>query len=120
MSNNHRDIQTIDPHANRITVRMANADDTSSLRRLAELDSAERLRLPALIGELGGAPVAAHSMEDGRTVADPFRHTSEIVELLQARARSLHSDGGLRRQSGWRTTGLRAAPASSSRRTGVV
>jgi len=121
MSNILQDADTIGFESDRVTVRMAHAEDDACLRRIAELDSSERLDGPTLIAEVDGRPVAAHSTGDGRTVANPFVPTAAIVELLEARAESLRGGGGSGgRQRGWRTTGLRAAPASSSRRTGVV
>jgi hypothetical protein len=109
-------------HYAEIAIRMTTADDEPALLRLAELDSAAPLTGEALIASVDHVPVAAHALTEGRTIADPFRPTAEIVELLEARAANLRRLGSApaAAQSGWRTTGLRAAPASSSRRTGVV
>jgi hypothetical protein len=57
--------------------------------RLAELDSQRPLTGPALVGEIDGKPAAAISLADGRVVADPFRHTAQLVSLLRMRARAL-------------------------------
>jgi hypothetical protein len=70
-----------------ITIRPAVPADHSDLERLAALDSA---RLPSgnlLVAELDGELVAALNPATGFAIADPFRHTAEIVELLRVRAR---------------------------------
>jgi hypothetical protein len=59
--------------------------------RLAELDSQRPVTGPALVGEIDGRPAAAISLADGRVVADPFRPTADVVELLRLRT-SLHDD----------------------------
>jgi hypothetical protein len=73
-----------------IALRPAAPDEDADLRRLAELDSAEPLRTPALVAIVDGEPVAALSLADGRAVADPFLPTADVVALLRERA------GGLR------------------------
>jgi hypothetical protein len=68
-----------------VVIRAANGSDGAALHRLAALDSA---RVPAgelLVAETDGAVVAAHAPRSGATIADPFRHTAEVVELLQLR-----------------------------------
>ena len=69
-----------------ITIRPAYADDELTVRRLAALDSAPALRLPALLAEVDGDPRAAISLRDGRVVADPFEYTTELVVMLRVRA----------------------------------
>jgi len=72
-----------------VTLRFAYPDDVESLNRLAVTDSAEPPPLPALLAEVDGEPWAAVSLADGSAVADPFRPTAPVVELLRARARQL-------------------------------
>ena len=79
------------PHtANTITIRRATESDASALRRLAALDDtyAPDARTDVLIAETSGEPVAAIT-ECGRAIADPFRRTGELVELLRLRARQV-------------------------------
>jgi hypothetical protein len=74
-----------------VVIRAARGSDGADLRRLAELDSA---RVPAgdlLIAETGGAVVAAHSPASGATIADPFRRTADVVELLVMRGAMLRT-----------------------------
>lgn len=121
MSNNSESTWPGERPARTLTVRRATTSDAAAIRRLAELDSALRPQGASLIAELDGVAVAVYALDERRAVADPFRPTAAIVAALEARARELRGGGGLREgQSAWRTTGLRAAPASSSRRTGVV
>jgi hypothetical protein len=71
--------------AGTVIIRAALGSDSFAIRRLAELDSA---RVPAgdlLVAESDGALVAAHAPGTGATIADPFRHTAQVVELLHLR-----------------------------------
>lgn len=71
-----------------ITIRLATPDDESGLIRLAALDSAEAV--PAgrvLLAEVDGELHAALSLEDGSAIADPFRPTLHVLELLRTHAR---------------------------------
>jgi hypothetical protein len=79
-----------------LTIRAATPDDARTLRRLAELDSAPRLAGPALLAEIDGAAVAAVSLASGAVVADPFRHTADIVRMLRLRRYQLVRQGGRR------------------------
>ncbi len=102
------------PAGEAITIRPAYADDESALQRLAALDSADRVPVGALLlAEVGGEPVAALSRRDGAVIADPFRRTQEIVELLRARARSL-AVGGERIRPRWRPLRRAARRASAA------
>ena len=66
--------------------RMAVAEDAPNLRRLAALDSQSPLIGAVLMGEIDGVPAAAISLTSGRVVADPFRHTAELVATMRMRA----------------------------------
>lgn len=74
-----------------VTIRFAGAHDAGVLAALAQLDSADPLVLPALIAEVDGELRAALSLRDGAVIADPFRPTAALVELLRTRARQLAS-----------------------------
>ena len=65
------------------------ADDETTLKRLAQLDSQQPLTGGALIGTLHGEPVAAISLADGRVTADPFEPTERLVQVLRMRRRSI-------------------------------
>ena len=72
-----------------LTVRQATEADDETLAILAQLDEAAPLHGRALLAELDSRPVAALSLEDGRTVADPFVASAGAVSLLRLRAGQL-------------------------------
>jgi len=72
-----------------VTVRLAGAKDARALRRLSERDGRMVPRAHILVAEVGGALLAARSIEAGSSVADPFRHTAHLSELLALRATHL-------------------------------
>jgi len=76
-----------------ISIRLAAAADLPALRRVAERDS--RLLPPGdlLVAEAQGEVHAALSLQTGESIADPFRPTAAMVELLKLRARQ-SSRGG--------------------------
>jgi hypothetical protein len=98
-----------------VTVRVALPSDARAVARIADLDSSyEAPRAPLLVGERGGAIVAALSLRDGHLVANPFVPTADLVALLRLRARQLRrkrpdEDGWRRRASA--VLGLRRAEA---------
>jgi hypothetical protein len=69
-----------------VTIREAHAGDAEALQRVAQLDSAELPTGALLVGEVGAELRAAVAIDSGRTIADPFNPTSELVALLHARA----------------------------------
>ena len=66
-----------------ITIRQATSSDAFALRRLAALDDRAALHGDVLIAEQAGEIRAALSVEDDRTVANPFAPTATLVELLR-------------------------------------
>jgi hypothetical protein len=73
------------------TVRFAYPDDEPALRRLAALDSRSVPEGPLLVAEINGELWAAVTIADEPSpIADPFRHTSALVDLLEERARALN------------------------------
>ena len=77
-----------DPH-DAVTVRLARPSDVQLVARLAELEGRPPLIDPTLVAEVEGVVVAARSLHDGTSVADPFRRTAQLTELLALRARHL-------------------------------
>ncbi len=96
------------PHRH-LTVRVATADDTVDLARLAALECAEPLRGCVLVADIDGLSVAAISVHEGRVVADPFERTADIAEMLRLRVRQIRSRGPRRPLS------LRARPSHGPR-----
>jgi hypothetical protein len=74
-----------------VVIRAARGSDGPALRRLAALDSAEIPAGELLIAEADDQLVAALSLETGDKVADPFRRTAEVVDLLAYRAKRLRA-----------------------------
>ncbi|HEY2260600.1 MAG TPA: hypothetical protein VGH45_12840 [Solirubrobacteraceae bacterium] len=86
------------------TIRFASPEDDAALRRLAALDSQPLPPGPLLVAEVAGELWAGISLTDEpRAIADPFRHTAELVVLLRERADRLVGRG--------RTAPSRAQPA---------
>jgi hypothetical protein len=76
----------------RLTIRRADAADAGALVRLAALDSASPPTGDALIAEVGPELWAALEIDSGAAIADPFRPSGELVELLRLRAALLHAE----------------------------
>lgn len=74
-------IRSIEP----VSIRMASDEDAAAVRRLAERDSAAVPAGPVLVAEVAGELRAAIALDRGTVIADPFRHTWELVALLRAR-----------------------------------
>jgi hypothetical protein len=68
-----------------ITLRTAGPADDTALARLASLDSRPLREGQYLLAEDGDQLLAAMSQRDGSVVADPFRFTTEAIELLRRR-----------------------------------
>jgi hypothetical protein len=74
-----------------VLIRAARGSDGVALGRLAALDSANVPAGELLVAETDGALVAAHAPATGATIADPFRHTAQVVELLELRGSLLRA-----------------------------
>jgi hypothetical protein len=72
-----------------VTVRHAVDADERALARLAALDSAPRLRGPALLAEADSRLIAALPLGSGRPIADPFEPSAAVVALLELRRSQL-------------------------------
>jgi hypothetical protein len=77
--------------AGTVLIRLARGSDGAALHRLAALDSARVPTGELLVAETDGALVAAHAPASGATIADPFRQTAEVVELLHLRGSMLRA-----------------------------
>lgn len=74
-----------------IVIRTSRSEDERELLRVASLDSARALSPEdeILVAEMAGDLVAALDLADGRVIADPFRPTAPLVDLLRMRAAQL-------------------------------
>ena len=77
---------------NNLTIRRATAADDFAVRRLSALDSAFPPTGDVLIGEVDDELWAALSLDTGHAVADPFRRSGDVVDLLRFRAQRLRGE----------------------------
>ena len=73
-----------------ITLRYSKDGDRERIAELAELDGRPAPSGEALLAEAEGRLVAAVGMSDDAVVADPFRPTADVVELMQMRVEQDH------------------------------
>ena len=76
-----------------ITIRTSRSADAPELARLAELDSQ---RLPTgelLVAEVCDEIVAAYAPSSSRAIADPFRRTADLIDMLKLRAMATPAKG---------------------------
>jgi hypothetical protein len=72
-----------------VTLRPTNAADGRAIQRLAELESRWFPPPgPHLVAVTEGRVDAAISLSTGEVIADPFRRTAELCELLRLHAKS--------------------------------
>ena len=93
-----------------VTIRVAAEHERADLARVAERDSRPLPPAPRLVAERDGTVLAILSLETGEVVADPFRPTADLVELLRCRTAAESLDrpaGGRRRRARIRRTGRR-------------
>ncbi|MBA3264127.1 MAG: hypothetical protein H0T69_16985 [Thermoleophilaceae bacterium] len=70
-----------------LTIRRAETEDAGALIRLAALDSSFPPTGEALVAEVGGELWAAVEIDSSTAIADPFRPSGDLVELLRLHAR---------------------------------
>jgi hypothetical protein len=87
-----------EPEIKNLTIRRATAADEFAVRRLSALDSAFPPTGDVLLAEMGGELWAALSIESGHAVADPFRRSGDLVELLRFRAEAIRGEGRVERR----------------------
>jgi hypothetical protein len=76
-----------------VTLRTATSADLAALERLAQLDTQALPPGPHLVAERDGRIDAALSLSSGELIADPFRRTAELCELLRSHAGALRHSG---------------------------
>lgn len=120
MSAAHSHRQPVAPRDEAVTLRLAGPRDHEALVRLAGLDSAAVPGGEVLLALVDGEPRAALALPDRGIVADPFRPTAHLVELLRLRRIQLQR-AGRRRPRLWsalRAAGMRASGHLPSRAAG--
>jgi hypothetical protein len=78
-----------------VAVRLAGPEDEAAMLRVAALDSSGLAGGPHLVAEVDGRVVAALAIGSGHAVADPFRWTADLVELMKVRAAQLQGSGAI-------------------------
>lgn len=81
-----------------VVIRFAYPDDARALAGLASLDEDSVPPEPVLLAEVDGELWAALSLRTHSHVADPFRPSGELVDLLRHRARQLCAAPGVTRR----------------------
>jgi hypothetical protein len=99
------------PDEERVTIRLAERDDDPVVAKLAERAGAVPLEGRVLLAEVGGAPVAAISLESAATVARPTRRGEDAISLLLLRRYQLVSRSDDAPSPGAAFGGLAAANA---------
>ncbi len=77
------------PQPVRTAIQLRLSACRDELERLAALSDRSARDGDWLVADLDGVPVAAVSLEDGTTVYDPFRPTSQVVSLLELRRKQV-------------------------------
>jgi hypothetical protein len=95
-------------HMDTITIRRSTPADRAGIARLGTLDGRPAPDGETLLGFVDGELWAAVALDGGEALADPFRRTAELVDLLRLRA------GLERRSSSRRSRGL-VRPALAAR-----
>jgi hypothetical protein len=75
--------------ASSIAIHLFGDADLAAVRSVAERDSRPVPEGALLVAEVDGEVAAALSLATGEVVADPFRPTSAVVDMLRLRARQL-------------------------------
>jgi hypothetical protein len=88
----HRDAKPAEREVPRVTVRLAEAADLPALYRIAALDSARLPEGRLVVAEVAHSIQAALSLDDGRSIANPFVPTADLLRLLETRAAQLRED----------------------------
>ncbi len=70
-----------------ITIRHATTNDVTAVRHLAALDETNAPEGDALLAFVDGELVAARELQGSVAVADPFRRTRHVLELLDLQRR---------------------------------
>jgi hypothetical protein len=76
-----------------LTIRRADAADNTALVRLAALDSASPPTGDTLVAQVGDELWAAVELDSGAAIADPFRPSGDLVDLLRLHASGVSVNG---------------------------
>ncbi len=74
--------------SNQITIRRATAADDRAVLRLSALDDRRPARGQTLLAFVDDELAAARPFDGREPVADPFRRTSHLLEMLELQSRT--------------------------------
>lgn len=77
------------PQPVRTAIQLRLSQCREELERLAALTERTAREGDWLVAEVDGRPVAAVSIDDGSTLYDPFKPTSQVVSLLELRRKQV-------------------------------
>jgi hypothetical protein len=97
-----------------IEIRALGVADAESVARLAERDTRSVPPVPLIGGIVDGRLLAARSLANGESIADPFLPTAEVRSLLAKRAAQLRRGHGLLSRIRGRISGAMREPAPAS------
>jgi hypothetical protein len=75
-----------------LTIRRADIADSGALAHLAALDSSDPPAGDYLVAEVGQELWAAVEIDSGSAIADPFRPSADLVELLRFQAQRMRAE----------------------------
>jgi hypothetical protein len=88
-----------------ITIRRATPEDASEVERLAQLEGARAPAGDFLVADVDGELWAAAELSGGGMIADPFRPSGDVAELLRMRLERLNGNGRRRGLRSWLALG---------------
>jgi len=77
------------PQPVRTAIQLRLSACRDELERLAQLSDRRLRDGDWLVADLDGVPAAAVSLDDGTTLSDPFKPTSQLVSLLELRRKQV-------------------------------
>jgi hypothetical protein len=90
-----------------LELRLCCVHDDAALRRLADLEGKAAPRGCYVIAKVDGVLVAAHSLDGGDLLADPYRPTEHLLPLLRLRAEQVAPAPG--KAAWWHMLGAKRA-----------
>ena len=80
-----------------VLLRLSTVHDSDALARLSRLEGRPTPESRHVVAEVDGVIVAAFPLGPGPALADPFKPTTELLRLLELRAKQLTADRPRRR-----------------------
>lgn len=81
--------QTAPISADGVAIRAYRPDDAAAVEAVRQRDTRPMPEGALIVAEVNGEVAAARSLTTGEVIADPFRHTTHLVSMLETWARRL-------------------------------